>query len=326
LGIRLPPSNLLEIYPERIITCLDEDSLVNLLCNEVLPSLLIRESALLYLDENGATRGLYFDLPPASKTPPNCVDPALLNQAGKYLPDLPGEPNPTGFEWIRLVLTLSFGGRAVRPGFGRRDPDDLYRASEINILQALANQTAVALVNILQTRRLHNLYRFNIERQEEERQYLALELHDGVLGQMALLRMNLQQHGDTLLFEQSYQTAVAHIRDIINGLRPVMLNFGLASAIAELPETFPDLPEALAIVVDLPSDQRYRRWNLKLHLYCIIPANLVRNALVPPRLPASASTGVVRDKILLVVEDNRINRYHNNRPLNLVGLLAKAFG
>ena len=49
LGIPLPPTKLIDTYSSQIATSLDTDNLAYLLRNEILPSLLVRESALLQI-------------------------------------------------------------------------------------------------------------------------------------------------------------------------------------------------------------------------------------------------------------------------------------
>lgn len=82
-------------------------------------------------------------------------------------------------DWLRLTLPLKVGDTILGFWFlGKRDPDDLYPQVEIPILQSLADQTAIALSNILQTEQLLKLYQSDIKRVEQERQNLAHELHD----------------------------------------------------------------------------------------------------------------------------------------------------
>jgi signal transduction histidine kinase len=174
--------------------------------------------------------------------------------------------------WVRLVLTLSVEGQPVGLFlFGRRDPDDIYAATEIPSLQALADQTALALVNIEQAARLHALYQADIERQEAESNRLASELHDGVLGQLAMLAMNMDEGPASQQFSDAYQTTVQRIREIISGLRPALLEFGLPSALEELvDETSQRVPDSPQIELDQkPSEARYPP-EVELHLYRIV--------------------------------------------------------
>jgi hypothetical protein len=111
----------------------------------------------------------------------------IAEEAGMYRsPDLLANDQP--YSWIRLILPLKLGDDLI--GFwllGRRDPDDLYSQPEIPILSSLANLTAIALSNILQTERLKSMYETNITRYEQERLRLAHDLHDSILNNGRLL-------------------------------------------------------------------------------------------------------------------------------------------
>lgn len=59
LGMPLPPTGLLETYAARITTSLEMPALVQLLSRDILPSLLVRQSALLQVDESGHSSVVY---------------------------------------------------------------------------------------------------------------------------------------------------------------------------------------------------------------------------------------------------------------------------
>jgi signal transduction histidine kinase len=231
LGMPVAPTQLLEAYSTRITTSLTLPRLLHLLTEEMLPSLLVRQSALVRCTE-GQVTVLYHvgvtvnDLPGAKDLP------ALVTQAGRFRPP---EPVPVVCPWARLILPLELDGRTL--GYwllGRRDPDDFYAPSEITTLRALANQTAIALTNIVQAESLQALHRANIERHEAERAHLARELHDDVLNQLAALAMRFDVSGPTPELTADYQALTQHIRRIISHLRPALLDQGLGAALEEL--------------------------------------------------------------------------------------------
>jgi signal transduction histidine kinase len=303
LGMPLPPTRLLEIYSERITTRLDTSSLVELLQNDVLPSLLVRQSALLRADENGKTVTVY--AVQAGDLPSDCNDPRLLTQAGQYRsPEAGSQP----FAWVRLALPLKLGEQMVGLWLlGQRDPDDLYDRSEIPVLQALANQTAIALANIRQAERLYLLYQINIERQEAERKRLALELHDDVLNQMAVLSMSTDQNTISTESVQTYQAITGRIRNIIGGLRPPTLNFGLGAAIEELADQVADQGgDDLTVTIDLQdTDCRYES-EVELHLFRIAQ-QACQNALRHAQSSRIQIHGYLQpDEISLCVEDDGV--------------------
>jgi signal transduction histidine kinase len=312
LGIPIPPTKLVEAYTARITTSLEMERLVHLIRDEVLPSLLIRQAALLRLDSlspsNGsraAARIFTLDVKDAQLPRPEVI-PSLLAEAGTvrfFRPD--GEitiPCP----WVRLVLRLSVEDQPVGLFlFGRRDPDDSYAATEIPTLQALADQTALALVNIEQAERLHALYQADIERQEAERNRLAFELHDGVLGQLAMLAMNMDDGSASEQFSIAYQTTVQRIREIIIGLRPAMLDFSLPSALQELvDEASEHITGRPKIELDLfPSDARYPQ-EVELHLFRIVQ-QACQNAIQHAQAGLISIRGQFEpDKVDLLVKDD----------------------
>ena len=154
---------------------------------------------------------------------------------------------------------------------GRRDPDDYYAPTETPTLQALTNQTAIALLNIEQASNLRSLHQVNIERQECERNHLALELHDSVLSQMAILAMNADENQVKPQFWNTYKETVHTIREMIGGLRPRMLGYGLRAALDELvDETRLHAGQDLTIEIEIPASQVRYPEAVELHLYRIV--------------------------------------------------------
>jgi signal transduction histidine kinase len=327
LKIPLQTSQLVNVYAERITTSLEMARLTGLLEKEILPSLLIRQSALLLRGANQEFRVLYMsgiseaELPPANA-------PFLLSQVGQFRPAIDFEEKTHPWPWVRLVLNLRLGSQVIGLWlFGRRDPDDFYAQSEIEILQSLANQTAIALSNILQAEHLQSLYRANVGRDEAERSRLALELHDDVLGQMALLAMSTDEHSQNAAFGQAYKAATNHVREVINTLRPAMLNYGLRAALDELTDNALDLAgEDVRIQMDV--EQSTQRYPLEVESYVYrIIQQACQNAIQHAQPTLIRIFGQFQDeRIDLTVEDNGVG-FSAGESFDLVGLLAeKHFG
>jgi signal transduction histidine kinase len=281
LGTPLPPTHLVEMYASRISTSPDPHQLVQIIRDDVLRSLMVRQSALLCYDDAGKMYFLYKDAVEVDFSPRDQCLETLWENAGSYHnPSMWLDAHPA-ITWVRLVIPLVAGNRRVGLWLlGRRDPDDFYAQVEIPTLQALADQTAVALLNHQQAEHLSRLYQVDIDRQEAERLQLALELHDGVLNQLGILALSMDDNNDT--FEAAYQMAVSNIRQIISGLRPTMLNYGLRSALDELVDEAPAQANVdVAIQVDLEdADVRYDP-QVELHLYRIVQeacSNALRHA------------------------------------------------
>ena len=153
---------------------------------------------------------------------------------------------------MRLILPLRLGEQLLGFWlFGSRDPDDLYSQQEIPILSSLANLTAIALSNILQTERLKSMYETNISRYEQEKLRLAHDLHDSILNEMAALLMRGDAPILSLQFQQAFDKLTERLREIVDDLRPPMLTFGLKLALLDFAE---DLMERNQSAVDVSAD------------------------------------------------------------------------
>ena len=249
LGISLQPEALTRLYAGRITTSLEAAALQKLL--------LVRQFAQVLLQD--VRLQLDFGLR---------ADGGMLSEATRLdslcgtLLDAENSPLPA---WIRLVLALQSGGETR--GYwllGQRDPDDHYSTEDIATLQALADQTALALVNIQQADNLRTLYVADIDRNETERLHLAAELHDDVLSQMAVLSQNLDSSSTRAI--KAYDEAVVRIREIINGLRPAMLNFGLRPALETLTDELNErLPDGPKLKLEMP--ESLQRYDSRVELY-----------------------------------------------------------
>jgi signal transduction histidine kinase len=327
LGVPLPPARLLEAFAARITTSLESDVLDQLLADEVLPTLLVRQSAILLLDDSAApepilTYGLSEQALPEKEEVAEMV--ANADAGDVTLPIPRTKPGPA---WIRLALPLNYGGRTIGLWLlGRRDPDDLYSRAELPLFQTLANQMAVALTNLIQTENLRVLYRENIDRHEAERARLARALHDEVLSQLAVLVLF---SGEEIRPESraAYDAVTARLRRTISGLRPAMLQYGLYAALSELVDELSERTGGDPAILSelLPSDARYAA-AVEQHLFRIIQ-QAVENALKHAQAETIYISGrLTPEKVELSVEDDGIG-LAADKQLNLAGLLAsKHFG
>jgi len=269
LGIRLPYQNLPEIYSARITASASLSSLRDLLKEEVLPSLLVRQFGFLQIENNSPKVVLALGVD-EEQIADGYDFSFLLDASEKYRPAYLLD-EAQSYSWVRLILPLRVGQSVL--GFwllGHRDPDDLYAQPEIPILQSLANQTAIALSNILQTERLRAMYQANVNRYEEERLHMALNLHDSILNQMAVLMMNLDVLPSTKS-QKAYDDLTQRLREIVSELRPPMLNYGLAPAIRELADNLMERNEGTVQVnVDIQTDETRYPQKTELHLFRIV--------------------------------------------------------
>lgn len=261
LGIKLPYQHLPETYSSRIAVSTSLPSLLTLLEDEVFPSLLISQYAFLQVSEKQLTPLL------AKNIPDDAFDfDNLTQKAGRYLPALSPDKG-----WIRLILPLKVGDKTL--GFwllGKRDPDDFYPQIEIPILQSLADQTAVALSNILQSEQLRDFYQTDIESIENERKRISRDLHDAVLNPLATMRNSLDQKTLPQPFLSAYEDIKKRLRDIINDLRPPMLDQGLAYAVKELVDDLREKNGNVNIVLNLQARAERPPENMEEHFYHIV--------------------------------------------------------
>lgn len=245
LGLPLDRGRMLETYVGRIVASTDLSSLIQVLRGEVLPSLLVRQSALYRFSDTGEAELVF-----ASEVEKTALPAAAKLQAWRM-----GEPLTDPGSWVRLPLVLTVDDAPVGLLLlGAHDPDDVYTRTETATLRALADQTAIALAHAIQTEQLRTLFQANIERHEAERAALARDLHDDILQQMAVLAgHSLSPAGDA-----AYASIVSHTRQMISGLRPVMLDYGLNVAIEQLADDLAERSGATPeIRVRLEGDARY---------------------------------------------------------------------
>ncbi|MDJ0841798.1 MAG: ATP-binding protein [Acidobacteriota bacterium] len=140
------PNDVIRVFAERIPTVSDRDALVHLLADEILPSLLIRQSALFLLKDGDSGPTYARGIRPDEKKASLLRSQEFLDNAGQYLPVEGRAQDHTA--WVRLAVPLDIRGEAIGIWlFGRRDPDDFYSRQDITILSSLASQVAVAVEN-----------------------------------------------------------------------------------------------------------------------------------------------------------------------------------
>jgi signal transduction histidine kinase len=238
LNITQAPELLLQSFAGRISTSFTREHLIDILQKEVLPSLLIRQSALVSVTRDGTDREtIYLQAVKSSELPGLKKQSALLASFQNS-----GRPLVVQEDrWLRLVIPLVVGKETLGLWLlGRKDPDDFYSYAEQSLLAALADQMAIALVNISQAQSLRALHRVDIGRQEEERVHLARELHDDILQRVNELATEAGEQIQSKEFDRRHHALDDRIRALIHGLRPPMLEYGLYHAFHELVDDLTD--------------------------------------------------------------------------------------
>ena len=258
-GAQHDPDEILRMFSERICMVLHGEALLQLLADEVAPSLLIRQSAL-YLLADGAADLVYARGVHLTETPETSEQvQRLLAEGGQYRPPLAQIPDGTGCDWVRLAVPLEIRKRTIGGWlFGRRDPDDFYPRQDIELLTSLAHQVAVALENArlleevsISREKLRQLTKTLLSVQEDERQRLSHALHDEASQALTALKISLdliredvpvelpslhQRIGDAIAL--TVQT-MDQLRLLARSLRPPSLDTaGLDAALAALCRDF----------------------------------------------------------------------------------------
>ncbi len=146
-GTQHSPDDILRVFAQQIPTALNRDALIKPLSNDVLPALLIRQSALC-LDKDGALDIVFSERVPWDSIPKHKEQlEFVLENPAAYLSS--GEDVSDELSWVRLGIPLVTREENIGIWlFGRRDPDDFYPHHDIDLLQTLANQLAPVIENI----------------------------------------------------------------------------------------------------------------------------------------------------------------------------------
>lgn len=146
-GARHDPDEIVPLFTSSIPSAADKPALISLLREEILPTLFIRQSALLVTADRDVPEVLYDQLIRIDQGALSRQElETLHDRAGHYIPTRLELEQP--FEWVRLIQPLTIRDQPIGLWlFGRRDPDDFYPRADIEILEALASQVALAIQN-----------------------------------------------------------------------------------------------------------------------------------------------------------------------------------
>ena len=170
-GTTYEPEHIVQQFANEIPRALNPTYLSSLLINQVMPSLLIRQSALYWLVEERALRIYTEQTPEIPLLLAKEESDRFQSHAGSFLADgtwTGGHTLPAGFGWVRLVIPIELDGRSVGMWlFGRRDPDDFYPRRDIELLMTLGSQVGIALESArlfgIEQHRANELERTNFE-------------------------------------------------------------------------------------------------------------------------------------------------------------------
>ncbi len=116
--------------------------------------------------------------------------------------------------------------------------------------------------------------------------------------------LQLEESPDRTVVEASLQTLVDQLRNMIDGLRPSALNFGLWQALDDLFNEFIDRSEHTVVEFNLPATNLHFDPDVELHLYRIVQ-EAVTNAVRHARASRINLSGSLRsDRVELIVADD----------------------
>ena len=328
LGVPLPPTHLLETYSSKITTSLDLQNLAHLICDEILPSLFVRQSALLKISDRNTSEVVFSLGIEKDQLPSSAELNDMLGQDlhGHYSLNLGSWPVP--YTWVRVIFPLRVEKHIIGAWLlGSRDPEDIYAESELAVLETIANQTAIALVNIDQAKRLHALLQADIQRQDFEQTRLARLLHDVVLNQLGSLSIRSESRDDGAEFQEELQKAIDYLREIVDGLRPTMLSFGLYLGLTELVDQLNDRGlDGKSVDLEVPPTNCRYDPNIEQNLYWIIH-QACENAVRHSNGKKITIHGALKpEEVNLVVEDDGVG-FSSGGHLDIPDLLvARHYG
>ncbi len=143
-GIRYKPNDVVGLFAQRIPSAFDRNRLRRLIVGEILPTLMVRESALYFFDHDKAEQVYQQGLSPSFRVRHAGHLAQVMKFSGQYIAS--GVVSDPRFAWVRLVIPLSIEDQPIGVWLlGRRDPDDFYPRSDISLLTNLANQIATVV-------------------------------------------------------------------------------------------------------------------------------------------------------------------------------------
>lgn len=182
------------------------------------------------------------------------------------------------YMWTFIITTLIFLGSGLYTFFYYRNRKKLSEQREINLQQKLREKE--------QTEEL-NLTKAILDGEERERERVAKDLHDGLGGMLAGVKINLSTWSSNHLEENQYESfhkilnqldsSVSELRRVARNLMPEsLLNFGLEIALKDLCEFY--MKDGLTIDFQAINIEKNLPLNLQVNIYRIIQ-ELLNNAV-----------------------------------------------
>ncbi|MFC1984068.1 histidine kinase [Chloroflexota bacterium] len=332
-------------FSDRISNVLDLGELAQSILDPIVTALHVKQAALLFPRSESGNFITQFVQQATAEQPPTRL--RLINDSpivawlateGKALrrelidtiPQLKGlwETERVNLETLGMELLCPIRSKGNLIGIlavGKKQSDSLYSDEEVDLLMTIANEAAIAIENARMLDSLKNeqlrasqLLTQAVQAQEEERQRISADLHDGVAQWLAaasyraqtinvlLSRNNHDETRDELTtMENTIDKSLKELRRVVVGLRPPALDeLGLSHSLRQsLEDLKTDVVEChfseVGTPVRLPS-------NIEIVVY-----RVVQEALTNIRKHANATKVNLRlqfqtDKLLVEIRDNGI--------------------
>ena len=151
-GIRHAPEEVVALVAERVPRAFDRRLLSDLLASEVLPALLVRESALIVRGQGPEVLYARGVEPPAAEAAAAWLDRIAAHRGPLVVADRRadrGTELDLADAWVRVAIPLRIQERSIGVWLlGRRDPDDRYGETALRLLSTVAHQVAPMLENV----------------------------------------------------------------------------------------------------------------------------------------------------------------------------------
>jgi signal transduction histidine kinase len=205
---------------------------------------------------------------------------------------------------IFIITTLVFLGAGVFTYFYFRNKKKLSEQREINLQQKLKEKEQAEQLKVTKA---------ILDGEERERERVAKDLHDGLGGMLAGVKINLSTWSSNHLEEIQYESfhkilnqldsSVSELRRVARNLMPEsLLNFGLEIALKDLCEFY--MKDGLTIDFQAINIQKNLPLNLQVNIYRIVQEllnNAVKHSNADNILVQCSQNG---EEFYITVEDN----------------------
>lgn len=153
----------------------------------------------------------------------------------------------TMFGWAQVFAPIAHGeilyGILV---LGDRSTGNIYSNQDMEIINMVSQQAALAIANIAKVESLRGLTQQLVRTDEEQRRVVASELHDDILQNLFFLQVKLAE--TDLDLATHLQKIVVKLRQTIKAQRPSLLDQGIVLALQDLISDLNQLTDGKTII------------------------------------------------------------------------------